>query len=935
MRPRSSRYSPRSLAAEDLEVLLVGRETLVRAIASGFEGSIEEGSARYELLVGPRGAGKSHLVGVIHHRLCANGALAECCCVVALDEEIHIASLLDLLARILGSLPRPDEGPDPRAQAESLRTVPGAEGERRAVTMIRGHLAGRSLLLITENLDRTLRALGRSGQERWRGILQTEGCWNILASTQTSSDDLRRSDRPFFHMFQERRIPSLDVVQCREVLRRLARHRGEQELVEALSSVQGLARVRTIHHMLGGNPRAMALIFPYLERASAYDLEQAFFNLADELTPYFQQQMSARSPAQQAILERLAEHWRPLSVSELAQATYSSSQSTSSQLRKLMLDGLVQRLSVGRESFYEIADPLLRIARSMKRADQAPTAFLRFLQLWHPWQERVWDLGLSRDEPSVVSRVQLRALFAFRAEADPFIQGCEAEIKKAFEAEHFDEALEIAETCYRKHPNSNSAIVLQRTLLRSKSWERLAEAAEEAYRHLGAEAALLAFWLYVRLPKHDLHGLRERVRGDLVEIGDGVPLRPLVDLALLWDGQANSELLDTVANRIARRTDHLARDTGLLARLREQGAASRVLTLEPAFAGTDTDRADRTAILWALVETGAKDEAMQRLDAWLLEMPPGRERALLAAAGSRLIGDLGRARNALQRAIRKWPEDMGLRALAVEVAADLNDVSWILALASWLVGTEIENIPVRIAAASIELLAGRYVDAADSVRTIPRPALLVGVDEWLVFARRSGSSGSLAGVHAAGLAIGLLAGGVAEVEFEQDELSVSSVEDGLRLMSLNLMAEKPVAWSVGSDAPKHVFTVFNAWCARLLMSPQDWALERFVALLASTTDSTAWLRIAAGLLWCACATVVHGYERRTLDRLIAALDDTTDGPSALGMIRAVVALPDDVRPYARLAAPERASIQQLFASMGDQGRAHIARLPDDHSGQPS
>jgi hypothetical protein len=384
-RPQFSRFSPHLLPTELLERRLVERGSLVDGVVEGLVGTLAEGGARHVVLVGARGSGKSHLFAVLLARIRA-AALPQAPVVAALDEEEHVGSLLDLLARLLSRLPEVEGLPTAASQVALLRGSDRAEAVERALRLIEGRLQARPFLIGLENLDRILSAMSTEEQWRLRGIV-TEQRWSVLATAQATGDDFHNRDRPFYRMWIEEPVGPLSPEGCRDMLLTLAEDRPDPGLAERLQSPLGLARVRAIHHLIGGSPRGMALLFPYLTRESLDELETAFYQLGDELTPYFQEQIRARAPGQQALLERLSESWRPLTVSELVDATFSTQGTVSGQLRFLRRDGLVQSHSVGRESFYELRDPLWRIARAMKRPDQAPKVFIRFLRFWHTRSE--------------------------------------------------------------------------------------------------------------------------------------------------------------------------------------------------------------------------------------------------------------------------------------------------------------------------------------------------------------------------------------------------------------------------------------------------------------------------------------------------------------------------------------------------------------------
>ncbi|MCX4240604.1 AAA family ATPase [Paraliomyxa miuraensis] len=380
---RPSRFSPRSEPHAALEERTVRREELCTSIVRGLTDAVETKQARFELVLGPRGSGKSHLLGLVEGRLLE---LLEGKAIVAgLPEEFHPSSLVHLLAEILRSLPRrPEDGPIER-QLAILAASP-EDARDRAVTMIRASLRGRPLVIVIENLDMVFVAIGRQGQHQLRSILQTERSWSIVASSRSQSPAFSKESEPFYGTFIPRTLEPLSAEDCREMLVRLGRACDREELVAELRSPSGLARVRTLRHVLGGYPRAMAFIFPHLHHDRPLAVEQALDALAEELTPYFQEQVGRLAPGQRPVVELLAEHWSPLSVSEISSATFSPQATTSTFLRRLRQDSIVRCTKLGREHFYEISDPLFRIARAMQREEIRAKTFLRVLRGWYEFR---------------------------------------------------------------------------------------------------------------------------------------------------------------------------------------------------------------------------------------------------------------------------------------------------------------------------------------------------------------------------------------------------------------------------------------------------------------------------------------------------------------------------------------------------------------------
>ena len=194
-----------------------------------------------------------------------------------------------------------------------------------------------------------------------------------------------KEDAPFFGTFVEHRLGPLDLQACRDMLVALARQAGDDETAADLETPAGLARVGALRHVLGGQPRAMALIYPHLAETEASSLVEAVERLSEDLTPYFQEQLARLSAGQRPVMEILADSWRPLSVGEISERTLTPPTTTSTHLRRLRGDALVVATRLGREVFYEVADPLFRISRAMKTAPARVEALLRLMQTWFEW----------------------------------------------------------------------------------------------------------------------------------------------------------------------------------------------------------------------------------------------------------------------------------------------------------------------------------------------------------------------------------------------------------------------------------------------------------------------------------------------------------------------------------------------------------------------
>ncbi len=363
-----------------LERTFVVRQQLVDQLAADMAATIDQGGARFELLLGPSGSGKSHLLQILLAKL--DEALDERVLVVELSERLRVASLLGLLTAILQAMPTQEGDTPTEVQVRSLRDDPST-AVARAVEMIQHRLGTRCLVLAVEKLDRHLEAMGRTQESRLRGILQTLGTWNLIGTASSLSPAFTDIDRAFFHTFVVHELPELTALECRQLLHELATWTDDRQLAHALASDGGLARVAALRHVCGGQPRVMVRAFRHMDAVSLDAVEPVLDDLAHELGPRFDERMDGLPAGQAVLVDVLARSWGPLTVGELAHRTFATHQTTSGQLRYLLRDGWVSAQKIGRERLYELADPLHRLVAGNRYCNDRASESLAFLRDWY------------------------------------------------------------------------------------------------------------------------------------------------------------------------------------------------------------------------------------------------------------------------------------------------------------------------------------------------------------------------------------------------------------------------------------------------------------------------------------------------------------------------------------------------------------------------
>ena len=408
-----SRFSPGRTAPEDLESIHVQTRELLAEAVEGLRESALTRNKHHYLFVGPRGSGKTHLIVLIRHRLEGQADLADRVRIAWLNEDEMGTSLLDLLLRIYRALAKgyPEEfpaqemvalyGQSPEAALESLQKL------------LLKLLGRRTLLVLVENLDLLFQHMPEGDQRSWRSYIQNHPVFCTAATAQALTSHVSDRDEPFFGFFDVRRLKPLTVDEATELLRAIACLNGDTMLSEILSTRQGKARIRAIHHLAGGSPRLFVVLSDILSSTVLEDLVRPFEGMVDEqLTPYYQERLRWLSPLQRKIVELLCRSNRPIPVKEIAEALFTSHQSITGQLGQLRDLGYLTAHPRGREMRYELAEPLMRLSMQVKMTGaREPLALI--VDFLHVWYERTdLEQRLSVSAPRSASMEYFRAALA-------------------------------------------------------------------------------------------------------------------------------------------------------------------------------------------------------------------------------------------------------------------------------------------------------------------------------------------------------------------------------------------------------------------------------------------------------------------------------------------------------------------------------------------
>lgn len=373
-----SRFTPSTMPEDLLERLFVVRQPILERLMDRVANLGTTPSPHHTLLVGPRGAGKTHIISLVYHRskkLIAQGTGFQ---IAWLPEDPWvIMSYRHLLSEILRSI-NPDQRPQSHDEAE-------LDAQLRAVIKENG-----PILILAENFDQILDALGEQGQQKLRHLLQTGSNILIIGSTTRLDRNLSDHSHPFFGFFDTIRLTPFSPEEARKMLVTLAIEGKDDRLSNKLSDDTTLSRICTIAHLAGGQPRLWALLGSALTVEQLDHLTDLLLSRFDDLTPYYQEQLARLSPQQRLVVAELAAADRPLSVKELAGRIGADQRSAAKTVSDLTDRGWLEPVSTifanlldRRRTYYELAEPLARLAFQIKESRGEPLPLIiDFLITW-------------------------------------------------------------------------------------------------------------------------------------------------------------------------------------------------------------------------------------------------------------------------------------------------------------------------------------------------------------------------------------------------------------------------------------------------------------------------------------------------------------------------------------------------------------------------
>lgn len=400
-------YNPHDESHETLEAILVGRGALLDEILADLRQQSSSASRQHWLLRAPRGFGKTHVLGLIYHRVRRDTELSQAYLPLWLGEAeayglYSTGMFLHSIAQnLIKELQQAGDNEAP-AIAMALEQI-SATGddpllfEEICEILKRATLRRKQVLLVLlDNFHAFLQGFApkkrRGETERLRSLLsEQQELLVIVATPATQLREVSNAGEPLFGQFRTRQLAKLEEHEVSDLLLRLARATGDTERERLFAEgVDCRARSRVVHRMTGGSPRSVVIAY------SAISGARGIAGLVDELrgtldshTPYFEARLANLAPRERAIVDALALSEQNLGLQEIAAAARLPERPLSTQVQRLVEEGFAAPVDgqTGKDRLYELTDGLFRIWYRYRKGRRELEPLVRFLAFMNREEE--------------------------------------------------------------------------------------------------------------------------------------------------------------------------------------------------------------------------------------------------------------------------------------------------------------------------------------------------------------------------------------------------------------------------------------------------------------------------------------------------------------------------------------------------------------------
>jgi len=436
-------YNPDLLSRDELKRYFVGRLPLLERILADLKRERPGSIAQHRLFLGQRGMGKTSLLRRLAVAVEEDPELEAIWLPLTFPEEqYNIAGLADLWLNCLDALGDALErrGLETAAAALDVQILAlddASPDQVLAALLDQARQLQRRLLLLIDNIDLILDRL-RDHHWALRETLQSRPEVLVFGASARAIEASYKYDAAFYDFFRIDELKGLTEAELKATLLRLAEVTVAGAVAELVE--RDPARIRTLHLLTGGNPRAAVLLYGVLAQGPAGDVRSDLEGLLDRVTPLYKARVEDLPERGQQLLDALALHWDPASARQLADRLGWEVNLVSAQLDRLHHQGLIEKTEAykSKRTLFQIAERFFNIwylMRASRRVRRRLIWLVRFLHLW-----------LSASELDTHARHPLKRHRAIGTDSGDAPSWSELDVPRADPLARYDEA----EQAYRR-----------------------------------------------------------------------------------------------------------------------------------------------------------------------------------------------------------------------------------------------------------------------------------------------------------------------------------------------------------------------------------------------------------------------------------------------------------------------------------------------------
>ena len=403
------KYNPGFLSDEEIVASFCVRRSEFESIVEMLR-DCRESSNPHQIVIGPRGSGKTSLLLRIAAEVRRDASLSSHFFPVVFAEESYEVSTagefwLECLSRLAVQTPHREGGPDLGRSYEELRGISDDRtlGERCLGAVLDfSDRESKRLVLFVENLNTLFRDVSDPDAGwRLRKVLQTEPRIILLASATRRFDQIDHPDKALYDLFRVTSLRPLRTDECATLWQTVSGREARQETIRSLSI------------LTGGNPRLVMIVARFGASLSFRALMSDLLDLVDDHTEYFRSHLEMLPAQERRVYLALADLWKPATAREIADRARLATSKCSAQLTRLSERAIVEVTGgTARRKQYYLTERMYNIYYLLRRPrgpHRMVESLIRFMESFYsPLELRDIGRAIARDEQHVSG--DLRAL---------------------------------------------------------------------------------------------------------------------------------------------------------------------------------------------------------------------------------------------------------------------------------------------------------------------------------------------------------------------------------------------------------------------------------------------------------------------------------------------------------------------------------------------